>query len=1558
MLVILIVAQLAIVVVAAQNIGVGDTIAPNPVVLYNGAPIDNNAVIHENAVLSILYEFNVNFNDLTGVIGTLPLPSFLLPSFNDPISILGTDSSGLQYEIGELKCDSGMIITANFFPAETVPVNDTPTGFEETNISNNDVTPSGGNTYSGGIDAIFPDKPREPEPEEINADPEVPLNAYPESFTSDVITVSIEIPCAFDLANIPAAQNGGQRIVTLTSNGQDVAIILFSDDVQVLEEQPEVQPEEQQELLPTVQPVAIALVGIVPAYVPAGLPKLEDYATITDVAFSMNYNEIAGGNTVTISTYDQQISLEYQFEIRGEKAKAVRDAIAATTSSYFDVGVDIPEGLKAYLQSEMTDTIQAIYAVYPDNSRKKFADLIVDSTGVYLRFCGEFWETTDDLQNANIYVICQLDKTAIGNKSTYTIEFTVPKEYSVTFNVPASEAKKDHSISKKGLYNSNTREITWTVTFSPSETDDHEHQIVDEFINTNQDYVADSLYEGNNKLNDATCVSTTGSTTTIKHTITSVSGNTNDVKLVYKTKVNATAFADYANATVLTNYVKLMEKDKADAVASATASATVYSSQKQWITKKSTGVTKDIISWEVTITAFDFGVSNVKLTDTISKGQTLVEDSVRVDGNSATASNFISNADGSTTFDITVESGALSSKKTFVVKYNTKVNEGLFATGSSLKFNNTARLSFTSSQITSITPAATVTGVGVDNHIINKAVTDSSTVNHTITWTITVNPYNLNVTDGKVTDNLKNIGLKYISGLSSGTYTYDEDTGELIINVGNIGTATKTYTIVTEVISTTSYYGLNVNETFTNTAYFNGKVKVNNVDETVTDQASADKTFVSSVITKSAASYHYGDNIVTWCIRVNANKMSMPTATIEDTLDAGLSYDPAKGVRYGTSSTEDANLPKVTNVMYNNKTLTINLGNLADGKEIYVFFDVAVDPDVYEISGQNPFLNSTSFDITNSATLKRTGSGYADVSSNTGTKSVNNEILYKDYKISTVTSVSYSVNIDTHGMENLMNGVLVDTIPVGLELQVDTIKIYEVTEVDKDRKFTTAVTPVKVGTDISNTVNSDIEIIYNRVNNGTAPETLTIKFNSALKRYVLTYDCTIITGKAGNYTNTVALTANGLDSNIAKSSKNLVYSGGSGRANSVKIDLEIIKRNGDTNQPLSDVSFELWYKSTPTDHMYDYGKTDSNGRLVFPGIPSNLKYYLKETTPAGYDANVTGIQRAISVGVASPVSLASIEQNGLPLAADATSCSFTVYNYKKGQIVVTKLDDDTKKPIKDVGFKLTSSSGTVYNGFTDSDGKLIFKDLPRNYTYTLEETSATGYVLASAKVVATNSGEQPQLLSSSNAIILDKENIGVTVYNYKKPPDDDTGGTNPPYIPGTRSFPLPDPPAEPTPTPTPTPVPTPAPTPLTEPEIASTTSVEPFAEDAGEEEHIIETREPPQPGTTFIVPDINSPDYEEAPGGHGWPPVDPGTTLVYTEDGGFIEIDDEGTPIGIWTYDEDNDTWIFDEIVPLGGLPQTGIVNLFPIILVSILFGVSLILAGLLIKMRGSKKNG
>ena len=80
----------------------------------------------------------------------------------------------------------------------------------------------------------------------------------------------------------------------------------------------------------------------------------------------------------------------------------------------------------------------------------------------------------------------------------------------------------------------------------------------------------------------------------------------------------------------------------------------------------------------------------------------------------------------------------------------------------------------------------------------------------------------------------------------------------------------------------------------------------------------------------------------------------------------------------------------------------------------------------------------------------------------------------------------------------------------------------------------------------------------------------------------------------------------------------------------------------------------------------------------------------------------------------------------------------------------------------------------------------------------------------------------------------------------------------------------------------------------------------------------------------------------------------PGNNLVADGDG-WIEVDENNVPLGRWSYDPDEDVWLFDPITPLAGaLPQTGVAGEQVHLLV--LAGLYFTTAGVILQTRNRKR--
>ena len=125
--------------------------------------------------------------------------------------------------------------------------------------------------------------------------------------------------------------------------------------------------------------------------------------------------------------------------------------------------------------------------------------------------------------------------------------------------------------------------------------------------------------------------------------------------------------------------------------------------------------------------------------------------------------------------------------------------------------------------------------------------------------------------------------------------------------------------------------------------------------------------------------------------------------------------------------------------------------------------------------------------------------------------------------------------------------------------------------------------------------------------------------------------------------------------------------------------------------------------------------------------------------------------------------------------------------------------------------------------------------------------------------------------------------------------------------------------------------------------------------------------EPSDPGPSDPEPTDPEPsnpapsEQPQIPGGTDFytPPVpmSPGNQVVADESGGWLELDEEGVPLGKWDWDDNTGEWVFEDFTtPLSGMPQTGISSsaiFFYIVMIAIL----LLCSGLVLMHIKSKKN-
>lgn len=68
-------------------------------------------------------------------------------------------------------------------------------------------------------------------------------------------------------------------------------------------------------------------------------------------------------------------------------------------------------------------------------------------------------------------------------------------------------------------------------------------------------------------------------------------------------------------------------------------------------------------------------------------------------------------------------------------------------------------------------------------------------------------------------------------------------------------------------------------------------------------------------------------------------------------------------------------------------------------------------------------------------------------------------------------------------------------------------------------------------------------------------------------------------------------------------------------------------------------------------------------------------------------------------------------------------------------------------------------------------------------------------------------------------------------------------------------------------------------------------------------------------------------------------------SFSFQDDGTWLMFDEGGSPLGFWSWDDEDEEWLFEEFVPLAGLamPKTGGA---PIALLGVAAGLTLIAGG------------
>ena len=156
-----------------------------------------------------------------------------------------------------------------------------------------------------------------------------------------------------------------------------------------------------------------------------------------------------------------------------------------------------------------------------------------------------------------------------------------------------------------------------------------------------------------------------------------------------------------------------------------------------------------------------------------------------------------------------------------------------------------------------------------------------------------------------------------------------------------------------------------------------------------------------------------------------------------------------------------------------------------------------------------------------------------------------------------------------------------------------------------------------------------------------------------------------------------------------------------------------ITKSDDGGNPLSGVGFTLYDSSRRT---ISTKTTDRNGVVTFSDLSPGSYYYAETSALPGYVPDTT--QYVVSITTSSLLVQKTVTNERIP---------------SKGSLKLVKTDENGT-PIASTGFQLLDSDGNrITSGGTDSDGVLVFSDLPLGNYFYQETFAVPGYALDDTK---------------------------------------------------------------------------------------------------------------------------------------------------------------------------------------------------------------------------------
>lgn len=1079
-----------------------------------------------------------------------------------------------------------------------------------------------------------------------------------------------------------------------------------------------------------------------------------------------NFTDLTDPYQIPDSSKLKTLHAEYSFSLKDGTDESGGATRSIQGGDYYFIG--LPAELNTSLSpGDITETI--------DNVTYTIAHYEVIDGKIKVTFA-------NTINNSNLFDIhgdinldFTLDMSSVTGGTTKDFTFPIDSSNNIIIHVtkPVPPATTPSGLTKSvQSYDNATRTLVWKVDIAPANGTFEDCTFTDTIDTTTQKLL--SVKHGSDELTIGTDYTYDASTGLITYTIPKGRNGTayqsiyitTEVKGEVYTKTTETDIKNTAHLTGGAQTVNLTSNDATQKI------------QPNWLEKKGTGYDGNSINWEITANTTQQPMYDAVVTDNFTSDVELNTDSVKVNNTSITVYTADSdhtpanateiygiltkNEDGTSKLEIYFPRGEDNASTAVQnITLSTKIVKPADGVATSKTYNNTATMSGKfktgdGDEIGNIPdPNIGTIGYSVPAVAVFKTHDDLSAAdksNGTITWYITAVSNHSAYGKSTIVDTLPD-DQDYVA---NEIYWYNPDTnGYTKIDKDSTPKAEISGQTLTVTFSGDSAlqtqqeiklqtkikdYGKNLsNQTFQNKATATIYEKdfptqeITHADDTDSVQVTNTVIAKSSQASTTTISNSENKPRVDYSITINANKMPLTNATVEDDLNnivtkfqksGSSTWDPISGLHWtyvadslsitkdGTKDTSfnAATLKTTAQDTYDaqtNNKLTINLGNINDTYTIK--FTAELD-----VTANDTFKTNGTISNSNNTAEITAGGLTGNITSTGNETTLENTVLGKS-GVQKGGQIIWNIRLNQHQIA-LTNRTVKDVLPLGLTLDPTSVKLYK-NVIQPNGNFYSDVQMPGGGTVPSGVTEVSLPSPYtyglSTVQGEEGRYVLTVSLPDDNVPYILQFatdiDESVITN-GNSISNSASYSGQQTEENNSTSPTIKVASTSSGGL-TIKSSLAVQKQDEKGNS-LNGAVFALYWQKSDAESVFVRNLTAQNGQVIFRGLTIGAAYRIIEITPPK-DYN--------------------LDSTPYEFTATATNTPHVFIDTKKTTDLSFTKTDGTN-PLPGAEFTLTGN-GVNQTVTSDKDGKVTFTNVPYGDGYTITETKAPdGYKISSTPI--------------------------------------------------------------------------------------------------------------------------------------------------------------------------------------------------------------------------------